>query len=102
MPEKTSPHDDNTFRRHGRQVRIERDGEQVAIVIDGTRHPVRFLDNGRPYTDAYVNVMAESVRDLAERFVDHVAKQEAHWEEVDAARKEQEEQEEEGTAGDYD
>ena len=70
---------DEKFTRKGRKVEIRAEGEQVEIVIDGVRHPVQFLDNGRPYTKAYVNVMADSVRDLAEKFVDQTAAEEAHW-----------------------
>jgi len=38
---------------------------------------------------AYVNVMATSVRDFAERFVKFTDAQEKHWRKVDAERKKQ-------------
>lgn len=77
---------DEKFSRKGRQVEIRTEGEQVEIVIDGVRHLVQFLDNGRPFTRAYVNVMATSVRDLAEKFVDQTTAEEAHWAEEEAGR----------------
>lgn len=77
---------DDKFTRKGRTVVIRAQGDEGEIVMDGTVHAVRFLDNGRPYTRAFVNVMATSVRDLAERFVDVTVAQEAHWAEIDAAR----------------
>lgn len=83
-PEKKYTSDDK-FTRKGRNVVIRTQADQVEIVMDGAVHAVRFLDNGRPYTRAFVNVMATSVRDLAERFVDTTVAQEAHWAEIDAA-----------------
>lgn len=82
---KTSTPDDK-FTRKGRDVVIRTQGDRVEIVLDDAVHTVRFLDNGRPYTRAYVNAMATSVRDLAERFVDFSVAQEAHWAELGAAR----------------
>lgn len=70
------------FTRKGRKIAIRSEGERVEIEIDGTVHEVRFLDNGRPYTRAYVNAMATDVRNLAERFVDFTEAQEAHWAEL--------------------
>jgi hypothetical protein len=86
---------DEEFRREGRHVVIRTVDERVEIVIDGNVHRVRFLDNGRPYTRAFVNVMATSVKDLAERFVDHSMAQEAHWAEVAARREKEREKEKE-------
>jgi len=80
------PLPDDKFRRKGRKVVIRTVDDQPQIVIDGVAHEVYFLDNGRPYTKAFVNIMATSVRDLAERFVDFSDAQEAHWAEVDARR----------------
>lgn len=77
---------DASFRRKNRDVVIRTEGERMEIVVEGTPHEVRFLDNGRPYTRAFVSTEATSVRDLAERFVDQMAAQEAHWAEVAAAR----------------
>ncbi len=67
------------FKSKGAQVEIRTDEERVELEIDGQVHAVRFLDNGRPFTSAYVNVMAKDVRDLAEKFVIARAAQEAHW-----------------------
>lgn len=77
---------DEKFKRKGRKVVIRTEGEQVEIVIDDIVHPVHFLDNGRPYTRAYVNIMATSVRDLAKRFVDQTVAEEAHWAEIKAGQ----------------
>ena len=76
-----------TFRRKDRKIEIRTKDDNVEIVVDGKAHKVRFLDNGRPYMSEYVNAMATSVRDLAERFVDFTAAQEAQWADVDKARK---------------
>ena len=86
MEEKNERTPDETFARKGREVAIRTEGDRVEIVLDGEVHEVRFLDDGRPYTKEYVNVMATSVRDLAERWVDSDVAQRAHWAEVDVAR----------------
>jgi hypothetical protein len=70
------------FERKGRQVVIRTAAEQTEIVIDGEVHEVRFLQNGRPMTRQFVNVMATSVRDLAERFIDQLTAEEQHYAEV--------------------
>lgn len=74
------------FSYKGHNVTICGEGNRVKLVIDGKVHEVRFLDNGRPYTSAYVNVMATSVRDYAERFISFTIAQEAHWAKVDEER----------------
>lgn len=78
-----------SFRRKNQKVEIRVKDDNVEIVVGSKPHKVRFLDNGRPFISEYVDVMATSVRDLAERFVDFTAAQEAHWAEVDKARSKQ-------------
>ena len=81
MPKITkSQKNEERFSRKGRDVIIHRIGDKVALEIDGKTYPVKFLDNGRPYTKAYVNVMATDVRDYAEKFIDFTVNQETHWE----------------------
>ncbi len=72
----------DSFKRKGREVVIRTAGDRTEIVIDGAIHPVRFLENGRPMTREFVNVMATSVRDLAERFVDQMTAEERHYAEI--------------------
>jgi hypothetical protein len=76
-----SPHPvpNETFRCHDHDVVIRSESDHTEIVIEGVAHQVMFLDNGRPYTRAYVNAMATSVRDLANRFVAQKVAEEAHW-----------------------
>ena len=80
---------DDQFKLLGRKVEIRTKGKQVEMVIDDQVHQIEFLKNGRPHTAAYVNVMATSVRDFAERFVKFTDAQEKHWRKVDAERKKQ-------------
>lgn len=74
------------FQYKDHDVVISSERDRVELTINGNVHVVRFLDNGRPFTSAYVNVMASSVRDYAERFITFTIAQEAHWAEVDAER----------------
>ena len=74
------------FNYKGHDVTICSVEGRVELAIDGKVHEVRFLENGRPYTSAYVNVMATSVRDYAERFISFTIAQEAHWAKVDEER----------------
>ena len=83
MPKETEYTEVERFKRKGRSVVIRTDGDRTEIVIDGEPHEIRFLDNGRPWTEAYVNVMASSVRDLAERWIDFQVAQDKHWAKVD-------------------
>jgi hypothetical protein len=71
-----------SFARGEHRVVIRTKGDRVTLEIDGTIHEVRFLDNGRPYTDAFVTVEAKDVRDYAERFIDFTTRQQAHWDEL--------------------
>ena len=71
-----------SFERSKRRVVIRTTHDRVTLEIDGTIHEVRFLENGRPYTSAFVNTMVMSVRDLAEQFVDTMARQQAHWDKL--------------------
>lgn len=87
MPEKSEYTEVERFKRKGRNVVVRTIKARTEIVIDGEAHEVKFLDNGRPWTDAYVNVMASSVRDLAERWIDFQAAQDKHWAEVDERRR---------------
>lgn len=84
--EKPKSDSEDRFRHKDHEVVIRSHDERTEIVIDGNVHKVRFLQNGRPYTSAFVSVMAKSVRDLAERFVDTSVAQRAHWDEIVAAR----------------
>ncbi len=84
---KSSKNVDEKFTLLGRKVVIRAEGKRVELVIDNVVHEVRFLKNGRPFTSAYVNIMATSVRDYAERFIKFTDVQQKHWIEVDAARK---------------
>jgi hypothetical protein len=77
------------FTHKNRKVEVRVKDGTVEIVVDGRAHDVRFLDNGRPYMSEFVNVMATSVKDLAELFVEFSAAQEAHWAEVDKGRQNQ-------------
>lgn len=86
MPGKTEKDINEKFKHEGRSVTIRKQGDRVELTIDGDVHEVRFLENGRPYTSAYVNVMAKSVRDYAERFIQFTIAQEKHWAEVKAER----------------
>ena len=70
---------DRRFTHAGHEVVIRNVEDRVELEIDGERHEVRFLDNGRPYTSSYVNAMAVDVVDYAERFIDFAAAQQAHW-----------------------
>ena len=63
----------------GRKVVIRTIDERVELVIDNKAYEIRFLKNGRPYTSEYVNAMATSVRDYAERFIKFTEAQEKHW-----------------------
>lgn len=88
MPKKDSYKDlDEKFKIFDRNVSIKAEGERVTLLIDDEVHEIKFLKNGRPYTSAYVNVMAKSVHDYAERFVKFSDAQEKHWAKVDAERK---------------
>ena len=71
-----------SFKRKGHSVVIRTIREQVTLEIDGTVHEVRFLDNGRPYTHAFVTTMAHNVREFAEMFVDTTVRQKKHWDEL--------------------
>ena len=73
---------DITFERGEHRVVIRTAGDRVTLEIDGTIHDVRFLDNGRPYTDTFVTVEAKDVRDYAERFIDFTTRQKAHWDKL--------------------
>ena len=75
------------FERKGHEVVIRTIGDRTELVLDGEPHEVKFLDNGRPWTSAFVNVMAKDVHDLAEKWIDIKTAQEAHWAEVDEQRK---------------
>ena len=87
MPKKEPRKDiDEKFKHLDRKVIIRTDSSRTELVIDDDIHEVRFLKNGRPYTRAYVNVMASSVRDYAERFIQFSIAQKKHWAEIRAAR----------------
>ena len=87
MPKKEPRKDiDEKFKHLDRKVIIRTDSSRTELVIDDDIHEVRFLKNGRPYTRAYVNVMASSVRDYAERFIQFSIAQKEHWAEIRAAR----------------
>ncbi|MBX2868400.1 MAG: hypothetical protein KTR18_06970 [Acidiferrobacterales bacterium] len=77
------------FKLLGRSVEISQKGGLVALTIDAETHAVRFLKNGRPFTNAYVNAMATSVRDYAERFVKFTEAQNKHWAKIAKERKKQ-------------
>ncbi|SER70240.1 hypothetical protein SAMN05421690_10563 [Nitrosomonas sp. Nm51] len=88
MPKKDSYKGFNErFKLLNRSVSIQTEGDRVTLAVDNDVHEVKFLKNGRPYTKAYVNVMATSIRDYAERFVKFTDAQEKHWALVDAERK---------------
>ncbi len=87
MPHKSEYDEVDRFERKGHDVVIRTIDDRTELVLDGEPHEVKFLDNGRPWTSAFVNVMATSVRDLAEMWIDQKTAQEAHWAEVDEQRK---------------
>lgn len=74
------------FEFGGRRVEVRVADQQASLFIDDKTYPLRFLKNGRPYSSAYVNVMATSVKDYAERFIKFTEAQQKHWKEVDEAR----------------
>lgn len=74
------------FEFGGRRVEVRVTDQQASLFIDDKTYPLRFLKNGRPYTSAYVNVMAASVKDYAERFVSFTETQQKHWKAVNEAR----------------
>lgn len=75
----------------GRKVVIRTIDERVELVIDNKVYEIRFLKNGRPYTSEYVNAMATSVRDYAERFIKFTEAQEKHWAEINEKRRKEKE-----------
>jgi len=77
---------DESFNYLDKSVSIRQTDEDVELVIDTDIYSVRFLKNGRPYTSAFVNVMATSVKDYAERFITFTRNQHQHWAEVNAER----------------
>lgn len=88
MPKKDTFKDLNErFKLLNRNVSIQTEGDRVTLTVDNVTHEVKFLKNGRPYTKTFVNAMATSVRDYAERFVKFTDAQEKHWAQVDAERK---------------
>ena len=86
MPIKKEKDIDEKFKHEGREITIRKQNGRVELTIDNDVHEVRFLKNGRPYTNAYVNVKAKSIHDYAERFVQFTNAQEKHWTEVKAER----------------
>ena len=87
MPNEPKYEEVERFKRKGHTVVIRTVENRTEVVLDGEPHEVKFLDNGRPWMRAYVNIMASSVRDLAEKWIDHQAAQEAHWAEIDERRR---------------